>query len=196
MTVAPGAIGAGTEIGQGYTLKDGSGCLTIRVHLTQRKVFSEAVISSCDPAKVFKANRRSMALRLRRGSAISSCSSAGGWRHRHPPLSLEDCLPADDLASDPLIAASLACNVTVSRGKPRAEKAHEPAGPASGIRRSSDRLWLACRINNHEHPTKADRPLSSDPSAARAVRSLSRFSPQRQKTRPDHTSAHPQCELD
>jgi len=38
MTVAPGAIGAGTEIGQGYTLKDGSGCLTIRVHLRLLRV--------------------------------------------------------------------------------------------------------------------------------------------------------------
>ena len=34
MTVAPSAIGAGTEIGRGYTLGDGSGCPTIGVHLT------------------------------------------------------------------------------------------------------------------------------------------------------------------
>ena len=34
MTVAPVAIGAGTEIRPGYTLEDGSGCLTIGVHLT------------------------------------------------------------------------------------------------------------------------------------------------------------------
>jgi hypothetical protein len=35
MTVVPSAIGAGTENRPGYTLEDGSGCLTIGVHLTR-----------------------------------------------------------------------------------------------------------------------------------------------------------------
>jgi hypothetical protein len=48
MGVAPGEIGAGTEIGPGYTLENGSGCLTIGVHLMGRKVSLSASRSGFD----------------------------------------------------------------------------------------------------------------------------------------------------
>jgi hypothetical protein len=45
ISVAPSAIGAGTEIGRGYTLDNGSRCLAIGVHL--RSIAASGLLESC-----------------------------------------------------------------------------------------------------------------------------------------------------
>ena len=45
MSIAPSAIGAGTEIGRGYTLENGSRCLAIGVHL--RSIAASGLLESC-----------------------------------------------------------------------------------------------------------------------------------------------------